>query len=125
MQNFGTRVAGKQISGAEAVWQMGNCFKHSNGGGRLHVPTEKAVTALGFASQLLAVPESDAEQELRELALKTVSYTLGTDSIERMAIQLGCGPDTGLMPLYKHVESWRLAIDERLAQEVAALKGTP
>jgi hypothetical protein len=122
MRNYGTRVAGKQISGAEAVWQIGNCFKHSNGGDTLRPATKKTVTELGFASQLLEIPQSAAEQELRDVALKTVSYTLGTDSIERMAIQLGCSPDAGLMPLYKHVDAWRLAIDEKLAQGIAALK---
>jgi hypothetical protein len=87
MRNFGTQVAGKQVSGAEAVWQIGNCFKHSNGGKGLHPPTKKVVTELGFASQLLEIPQSEAEQELRDVALKTVSYTLGADSIERMAIR--------------------------------------
>lgn len=120
MQNFGTRVTGKQVTGAEAVWQIGNCFKHSNGGNELHKPTKRVTKDLGF-DFLVATPQSPAEQQLQDMAFRTVSYTLGTDSIERMAIQLGCGPERGLLPLYEFVESWLKAIDADLASKVAAL----
>ena len=75
MQDFGSRVPGKQVSGAEAVWQIGNCFKHSADGG-LHKPTKDVAVDLGFSSQLLEIPASAEEEKLREAALAKVSYTL-------------------------------------------------
>ena len=77
---------------------------------------------LGFSSQLLEIPEHEGEEDLRQMALKEVAYTLDSDSIERMALQLGCGPTQGLMPLYAHVESWQKAIDKKLGDRQAALR---
>src|SRR5690606_7947757 len=102
MQDFGSRVPGKQISYALAIWQIGNVFKH--GTGQLQAPTAQVAAELGFSSLLLEIPEHEGEEELRQMALREVGYTLDTDSIERMALQLGCGPTVGLMPLYDHVE---------------------
>lgn len=113
MSEFGPKDPGKELSAVLAIWQVGNVFKH--GGDRsLHGPTREVATRLGFGSQTLGVPISSAEEELREMALKEVSYTLGADSIERMALQLGCGPGPGLMPLYGHCESWRREIVAKL-----------
>lgn len=120
MQDFGSRVPEKDVSGALAIWQIGNVFKHG-GGGNLHEQTEKVAKKLGFSSQMLEIPEHEDEKALRQMALREVTYTLDADSIERMALQLGCGPIPGLMPLYDHVESWQKAIDERLHDELAAL----
>jgi hypothetical protein len=120
MQDFGSKVPGKQVGCALAIWQIGNVFKH--GADQLRDPTEKVAKELGFSSFLLGVPENEGEEELRQMALKKVAYTLDADSIERMALQLGCGPSTGLMPLYSHVESWRQAIDTKLNDEQEALR---
>jgi len=122
MQDYGSRVQGKMVSGALAIWQIGNVFKHG-GGTELHGATARVVTELGFSSPLLAIPAHEEEEGLRRMALQEVSYTLGADSIERMALQLGCGPSPGLMPLYDHVESWHRAIDTKLLDEQASLRG--
>jgi hypothetical protein len=113
MRDFGSKAPGTQVTGALAVWQIGNVFKHS-GDRHLHDGTEKFAKTLGFNCQVLGIPENDREEDLRQMALKEVGYTLGGDSIERMALQLGCGPQTGLMPLYDHVESWQRDITCRL-----------
>jgi len=124
MQNFGSRVPGKEVGGALAVWQIGNVFKHT-GDRHLHTGTERVVKELGFSSQMLEIPEHEIEENLRQMALTEVAYTLGADSIERMALQLGCGPISGLTPLYDHVESWQKAIDRKLLDEQAALRRLP
>jgi hypothetical protein len=121
MQNFGSRVPGMDICGALAVWQIGNVFKHS-GGASLHNQTKVIAKALGFSSQLLEVQEHESEEELRQMALREIAYTLNSESIERMALQLGCGPTSGLIPLYDHVESWQKAIAKRFIDEQAALR---
>jgi hypothetical protein len=122
MEDFGSSVHGKKVGTALAVWQIGNAFKHG-AGGELHDRTKRVMEELGFSSQLLGTPEHEGEERLREMALKEVAYTLGSDSIERMALQLGCGPNQGLMPLYGHVESWQKDIDKRLSDAQAALRG--
>ncbi|MEN6576107.1 MAG: hypothetical protein ABFD90_07175 [Phycisphaerales bacterium] len=124
MRDFGSKVPEKDVSGASAIWQIGNVFKHG-GGGNLRKPTENVAKKLGFSSQMLEIPEHEDEEALRQMALKEVAYTLDADSIERMALQLGCGPIPGLMPLYDHVESWQKAIGERLRDKKAALYGLP
>lgn len=120
MQDFGSRVPGKQVRCALAIWQIGNVFKH--GAGQLYAPTTRVTKELGFGSLLLEAPEHEGEEELRQMALREVGYTLDADSIERMALQLGCGPTVGLMPLYDHVESWRQAIDTKLSNGQRALR---
>lgn len=122
MRAFGPRVRESDLTCALAIWQIGNVFKHG-GGRRLHDGTIKVARELGFSSQLLDIAEHDGEEELRQLALREVAYTLDADSIERMALQLDCGPGPGLMPLYGHVDSWRKAIEERLRDEQHALRG--
>jgi len=124
MQDFGSRVPGKEAGGARAIWQIGNVFKHG-GGGDLHKGTERVAKELGFSSQILEIPGHEGEEDLRQMALREVAYTLDADSIERMALQLGCGPVPGLMPLYDHVESWQKAIEKKLRDEEEALQGLP
>jgi len=121
MENYGFMVPGKQVRGVQAIWQIGNVFKHG-GYGELWPDAEKMAKELGFSSQILQIPEHEDEQRLQQMALKEVSYTLDSDSIERMAPQLGCGPDVGLMPLYDHVESWRKDIDTKLREEQKSLR---
>jgi len=123
MQDFGSRVPGKDICGALAVWQIGNVFKHS-GEASLHNPTKVIAKALGFSFQSLEIQEPEAEEELRQMALREIDYTLDSESIERMALLLGCGPTYGLMPLYDHVESWQKAIAKRFIDEQSALRMT-
>ena len=120
-QGFGSRVPGKETCGALGVWQIGNIFKHG-GGTNLHKGTAKVAKELGFSSGMLRISENESEEVLREMSLKEVSYTLEPDSIERMALQLGCGPDPGLMPLYDHVESWQKAIEQKLLVELGVLR---
>ncbi len=120
MQCYGSKVRGRQVGGALAVWQIGNVFKH--GSGELHNETKAVARQLGFSGDLCGVHEHEGEEELRLMALNEVAYTLGANSIERMALQLGCGPTTGLTPLYDHVESWRQDIDTKLRDAQEALK---
>jgi hypothetical protein len=124
MQEFGSRVPGKEVGGARAIWQIGNVFKHG-GDDDLHETTKRVAKELGFSSQLLDMPEHQGEEDLQRMALREVAYTLSADSIERMALQLGCGAVSGLMPLYDHVESWQKAIDKKLLDEQAALLSSP
>jgi hypothetical protein len=121
MEDFGSKVPEKEVGGALAVWQIGNVFKHS-GGNKLYARTRKIAEQLGFSSPVLDMPEHKAEEALRQLALTEVAYTLDADSIERMALQLGCGPVRGLMPLYDHVDSWHQGIDKKLSEEQVALE---
>ena len=121
MHEYGSRLPGKTVTGALAVWQVGNVFKHSNDT-HLRSRTKEVARALGFSSQLLEIPEHDSEGNLRQMALQEVDYTLGSESIERMGLILGCGPEQGLMPLYRHVKSWQRAIDEKLLEEQIALR---
>ena len=58
----------------------------------LHEGTERVAKQLGFSSQMLEIPEHEGEEDLRQMALREVAYTLGADSIERMALQLGMWP---------------------------------
>ncbi len=122
MKDFGTRVPGKEGCGAQAIWQIGNVFKHGAGDG-LHKETKRVAVELGFSSQILEIPEHEGEEDLRQMAFREVAYTLDADSIERMALQLGCGPVPGLMPLYNHVESWQKAIEKKLHDEEKTLRG--
>jgi len=121
MRDFGSSLPDKQVRGALAVWQIGNVFKHA-GGKELRPELVKVARTLGFSSSVLRIPEHDSEEDLRQSALKEVGYTLDADSIERMSLQLGCGPVSGLIPLYDHVESWRKAIDQKLSDEQAVLR---
>lgn len=121
LYEFGSRVPGKAIPGALAVWQIGNVFKHGSDT-QLRPRTKEVARLLGFSSQLLGIPEHESEDNLRQMALREVQYTLGAESIERMGLLLGCGPEEGLMPLYRHVESWQRAIDEKLLEEQEALE---
>ncbi len=121
MQDYGSKVPGTQIGGARAIWQIGNVFKHG-GGNQLHSGTEKVAKELGFSSQMMLISEHEGEEDLRQMALREVECTLDADSIERMALQLGCGPALGLMPLYDHVRSWQEAIERKLRDEQAALR---
>lgn len=119
MCDYGLHVPGKQVSYALAIWQIGNVFKHSNDDD-LHPRTSDMAGQLGFRSMTLSVLES--EEALRQRALDQVGYTLDSDSIERMALQLGCNASAGLMPLYDHVCSWKVAIANKLRSEQAALR---
>jgi hypothetical protein len=125
MQDFGSKVPGRQVGGALAIWQIGNVFKHG-GADQLRASTTKVAKELGFSSQLLGVPEHEGEEELRQMALREVAYTLDADSIERMVLKLGCGPTTGLMPLYDHVESWRqVLVPKILTGSLPEILATP
>lgn len=121
MRDFGPKVDGKDLSCATAIWQMGNVFKHGNDR-ELRKPTREAAAILGFGSQTLGIKESENEALLRSFARDRVGYTLGSDSIERMALQLGCSPEAGLVPLYGLTRDWQESIEKRLHREQDALR---
>ena len=56
IQDFGSRVPGKEVCGALAIWQIGNVFKHG-GGDHLNTRTARVAKELGFSSQMLEIPE--------------------------------------------------------------------